>query len=98
MDTDNQIAMKNRHAPPSEGQFWADSEAILANLLINTIASNRKLEILQEEVQKVQEQNANLRIGLQQAYGLIEELRKGLHKQGKTTDLANRNPTNLNSP
>jgi hypothetical protein len=76
MDTDNQILMQNQHPPPPKGQFRADSEAILANILINTIASNRKLEILQEEVQKVQEQNANLTIGLQQAYGLIKELRR----------------------
>jgi hypothetical protein len=66
--------------------------------LINTIASNRKLEVLQGEVQKVQEQNANLKIGLQQAYSLIEELRKGHEKQGKTTDHVNRIPTNLTFP
>jgi hypothetical protein len=64
MDMANQILTQIQYPPPPEGQFRADSEVILTNILINTIASNRKLEILQEEVLKVQEQNANLRIGL----------------------------------
>jgi hypothetical protein len=63
-ETNNQNLKQNQPLPLSKGQLMIDSKAILANILMNIIATDRELELLQEDVQKAQGQNTNLQIGL----------------------------------
>jgi hypothetical protein len=46
MEIDKQNLKQNQYPPPPEGQLMIDSQAILANILMNIIAMNRKLDPL----------------------------------------------------
>lgn len=67
----------HHHTPPPPFILEKpNKDTIIENILMNTIASNKKIELLYQEIRNIQEQNAELQKGLTEAYKLIKEIKK----------------------
>ncbi|KAI5799700.1 hypothetical protein FPQ18DRAFT_385298 [Pyronema domesticum] len=87
------LIIESAYKPPNPQN--ANEGNILAAILANTLATNSRLDILQLEVQKLQEQNPHLQAGLHHANNLIEEL-KNKGKKSQQEEISD--PRNTTQP